>query len=177
MTLSESSNQSDNKVVAKPSHEPSEIDLASQPNHQIPEVKESQQFVLLEEKLKVDRRQQKIGEVVVRKQVETKMIEIPVRREKLIVEQIDKNTEKLEQLIEVVIKQEKVNGFEYEELSDTDSLHITKSSFLDPQTAQKLLYAIAKCTSADSVKVRLELVTNCSEHQIEHQTICDRYSN
>lgn len=43
---------------------------------------------LLEERLiaRIDR--QKIGEIVIRKEVETQIIEIPIRREKLIVEQI-----------------------------------------------------------------------------------------
>ncbi len=43
---------------------------------------------LLEERLvaRIDRR--KVGEIVIRKEVETQVIEIPIRREKLIVEQI-----------------------------------------------------------------------------------------
>lgn len=69
---------------------------------------ESYQISLLEEKLQVAHRKQKVGEVVIRKQVETRMINIPIRREKLIVERIGENPE---QLTEVVVAEETVNGF------------------------------------------------------------------
>lgn len=41
-----------------------------------------------EERLVVDHKRQKAGEVVVRKEIETEIIEVPVQREKLIVEQV-----------------------------------------------------------------------------------------
>jgi Domain of unknown function (DUF2382) len=43
---------------------------------------------LLAERLVVDRRKRKVGEVVFRKEIETRMVEVPIRREKLIVEQV-----------------------------------------------------------------------------------------
>ena len=43
---------------------------------------------LFDERLVIDRRKRKTGEVVVRKEIETVIVEVPVRREKLIVEQI-----------------------------------------------------------------------------------------
>jgi stress response protein YsnF len=127
---------------------------------------------LLEEKLQVNRRQQKVGEVLVRKQVETRMVKVPIRREKLIVERIGKHPKRL---TEVVVTEGRVNGFKYEELQNTDELHITKSHFLDVQTAQHLLEALAHLSSVGNARVRVEIVTNCSENQIEHQDICDRY--
>ncbi len=142
------------------------------PSHLRSNLSETYQIPLLEEKLQIARRKQKIGEVVVRKQVETRIVKVPIRREKLIVERIGKNPQ---QLTEVVIGGDKVNGFKYEELGDRDSLHITKSYFLDLQTARELLEAIANLSSANNAKVRLEIVTNCSEHQIEHQNLCDRF--
>ncbi len=42
---------------------------------------------LLGERLVVERSKRKIGEVIIRKEVETRMIQIPVRREKLIIEE------------------------------------------------------------------------------------------
>lgn len=131
------------------------------------------QIPLLEEKLQIARRKRKIGEVIVRKEVETQIVKVPIRREKLIIESIGNNPERL---TEVVIAEEKVNGFKYQELNHSDdSLHITKSHFLDVTTAQELLEAVAYLSSAKDARVRLEIVTNCSEHQIEHQNICDRY--
>ncbi len=118
-------------------------------NQQQSSSSEIEHITLLEEKLQVARRKRKVGEVVVRKQVETRVVTVPVRREKLIVERIGKNPERL---TEVVITEEKVNGFKYEELNDTDSLHITKSGFLDLNTAQELLQAVAQLSSADKAK-------------------------
>ncbi|MGF1539147.1 MAG: DUF2382 domain-containing protein [Pleurocapsa sp.] len=141
-------------------------------NYELSDSTDDYHISLLEEKLQVNRRKQKVGEVVIRKQVETRMVKVPIRREKLIVERIGKNPERL---TEVVVTQDKINGFKYEELQDTESLHITKSHFLDVQTAQELLDALAHLSSTNNAKVRLEVVSNCSEHQIEYQGICDRY--
>ena len=141
-------------------------------NQQQSSSSEVYQIPLLEEKLQVARRKVKVGEVIVRKQVETRMVKIPLRREKLIVERIGKNPELL---TEVVIGEEKVNGFTYEDLGDTESLNITKSSFLGLPTAHELLEAIAQLSSIGNTRVRLEIVTNCAEQQTKYQNICDRF--
>lgn len=52
------------------------------------ETREKRVIPLLEERLHVNRQRRKIGEVILRREVETRIIEVPVRREKLIVEQI-----------------------------------------------------------------------------------------
>lgn len=43
---------------------------------------------LLEERVVVNRQRRKIGEVILRKEIETEMVQVPIRREKLIVEQV-----------------------------------------------------------------------------------------
>lgn len=176
MTLSKNDpidNTDDYKSQLSKLNSDSEINSINIPRkEQQSDTSEVYQVSLLEEKLKVARYRQKIGEVIVRKQVETRMIQVPIKREKLVVERIGQNPEIL---TEVVIGEEKLNGFNYPELSDTDSLHVTKSNFLDLPTAEKLLEAIRHLSSADNARVRLEIVTNCSEHQIEHQNICNRY--
>jgi len=50
---------------------------------------------LLEERLVVDRHRHKVGEVIIRKEVETRIVEVPIRREKLIVEQVSPETKEL----------------------------------------------------------------------------------
>lgn len=127
---------------------------------------------LQEEKLKVVRRKQKIGEVVVRKQVEIKKVTIPIKREKLVVERIGKNPELL---TEIILEEETLNGFSYQELQNSDGIHLTKSQFLELSTAQQLLEAIAHLASAEQTRVRLEIVNNCAEAYLEQQQICDRY--
>lgn len=52
------------------------------------EVVKQHNIPLLAERLVVDRRRRKVGEIVVRKVVETQMVNVPVRRERLIVEQV-----------------------------------------------------------------------------------------
>lgn len=52
------------------------------------EVVKQHNIPLLAERLVVNRRRRKVGEVVVRKVVETQMVSVPVRRERLIVEQV-----------------------------------------------------------------------------------------
>lgn len=139
---------------------------------QLTDVKESKQISLYEEKLAVTRQHKKVGEVIVRKKIETKMIQVPVRQEKLIIERIGENPE---QLAEVVINEETVNGFSSSELQENQTIQTTKSNYLPLDTAQKLLEAIANLSSSSNAKVRLEIVSVSDEEQAQHQSICDRY--
>ena len=149
-----------------------EMNSTNNNNQQQSTSPEVYQIPLLEEKLQVARRKVKVGEVIVRKQVETRMVKIPLRREKLIVERIGKNPELL---TEVIIGEEKVNGFKYEDLDDTENLDITKSSFLELSTAQELLEAMTQLSLMGNTRVRLEIVSSCSEQQTKYQDICDRF--
>ncbi len=135
---------------------------------------ESYQISLLEEKLQVARRQQKVGEVVIRKQVETRMISIPIRREKLIVERIGENPE---QLTEVIVAEETVNGFKYNELDTNNSLSVNRSQFLSLASAEKLLTDIKQLSSTANTKIRVTIATNCADLETlsELKKICDRY--
>lgn len=53
---------------------------------------------LREERITVATHKRKVGEVIVRKEVETQMIQVPVRREKLIVERIDGGTRQIAEI-------------------------------------------------------------------------------
>ncbi|MGL5944099.1 MAG: DUF2382 domain-containing protein [Waterburya sp.] len=164
MTLSKDSN------LGQPSGLNSNSQLNN--NQKSLETRESYKIPLLEEKVKINRRKQKTGEVVVRKEIETKIVQVPISREKLIVERIGKQPE---QLAEVIIKEEKVNGFEFGQIDTNQDLHITKSHFLTVTTAQQLLEAIAHLSTSNNARIRLEIVANCSNEQIKHQSICERY--
>ena len=134
-------------------------------------IKESQKISLLEEKLKINRYKRKVGEVVVRKQIETYTIQVPMRREKLIVERVGQNTE---QIAEVVIGESKVNGFEPVLIED-DNQHITRSQYLDVRTARQLIQALTGLSSAKGAKIRLEIISNSAQEQMEHRNLCDRF--
>lgn len=175
MTLSKNnySNEQPNLTNQQP-NEDSEINIVD--NYNDEELVSPQEKVtnitLLEEKLRVNRSKHKIGEVIIRKEIETHMIQVPIQREKLIIERVGENSEKL---TEVVIKEETVNGFNRQELQNADNLYITKSHYLKLETARQLLESVADLDSANNTKICLAIVTTSSEHQIEHQNICDRF--
>ncbi len=127
---------------------------------------------LLEEKVEVNRRKEKVGEVVVSKQVETKTVEVsvPVKQEKLIVEQIDSNGSK--QLAEVELAQEKITGVE-KESSVNYAEYIVAGEFISPRVARDALAAIHN----GCAKIRLEIVVENRELQQIYQEIFDGCTN
>lgn len=136
-----------------------------------------QQISLLEEKLQVARRREKVGEVIIRKQVETRMVHLPIRREKLIVEKTGKNAERL---AEVIISEEKVNGFSYDELNRSNNFNLEQSQFVSPVVARELLSELAQLPASAKLKVRLEILREDSEDQnlaLKVKNICDRSLN
>jgi len=132
------------------------------------------QISLLEEKLQVARRQKKLGEIVIRKQVETRIVRLPIRREKLIVERIGANPEKL---AEVIVNEETVNGFKYDELGQDNNLSQNQSQFVSLSTAKELLLALSELPSSTQTKVRLEIVSNNPEDKLSAaiKEFCDRH--
>jgi stress response protein YsnF len=61
-------------------------------------VQQEEVIPLHEERLIVDQKKQKVGEVVVRKEIETEIIQVPVQREKLIVEQVGEEPQQLAEI-------------------------------------------------------------------------------
>lgn len=132
---------------------------------------EEHQISLLEEKLIVKRFKQKVGEIIIRKEIETRTIHLPIRREKLIIEKAGATTE---QLAQIDLKEGKVNGVKFSELSDTDDLYLTQSNFVTLETARQLLAEIGN-RGSKNVKIRLDIVADNSESQNAYQNLCDRY--
>lgn len=58
-------------------------------------VREIEPIQLLEERIVSDRQRRKVGEVIIRKVVEIQMVEVPIRREKLVIEQVGMNPQPL----------------------------------------------------------------------------------
>lgn len=133
------------------------------------------QISLLEEKLQVARRRQKVGEVVIRKQVETRIVQLPIRREKLIVEKIGKNPE---QIAEVIIAEEMVNGLSYDELSHKNNFALEQTKFISLDTARKLLAELAELPDSGKLKLRLDLFSDAiaaDKLPSPVKQICDRH--
>lgn len=127
---------------------------------------------LLEEQLTVERNSKKVGEVVIRKVVETKTVEVPVRQEKLIVEQIQGNqTENLAaiDLVSGVIEGEKLQNTP----KNPDDLRV-QGEFISPDAASEILKAISLQKNHGCRKVKIELVVSDTQKQQEYQGMFDR---
>jgi uncharacterized protein (TIGR02271 family) len=149
-----------------------------------PEIVEEEIVRLLEERLVVNRSKRKVGEVVVRKEIETRIVEVPIQREKLIIEQVGAETK---QLAEIDLGQGEVTGVDLSDLSSADTSHRSVPSsdnpytvigeFLSPKAASNLLEAIAlQGKQHGCAKVRVELVVDNPQLQETYQKMFDRCS-
>ncbi|MBN3926622.1 MAG: DUF2382 domain-containing protein [Nostoc sp. NMS4] len=141
------------------------------------QVPEEQIIRLLEERLVVENSKRKVGEVIVRKVIETRMVQVPVRREKLIVEQISPEHK---QLAEIDLGQGEISGFdltEVERLEVTDDNGLTVSGeFSSPKIANLLLNAIALERNHGCKQVRVTITVEDESHQKKYQEWFDRCS-
>ncbi|MCC5646032.1 YsnF/AvaK domain-containing protein [Nostoc sp. CHAB 5824] len=142
------------------------------------EASEEQIIRLLEERLVVESSKRKVGEVIVRKQIETRMIQVPVRREKLIVEQISPEHK---QLAEIDLGQEKIFGVDLTEVERLEIQHfgsglMVSGEFSSPKTASLLLNAIALEQNHGCNQVRVTIAVEDESHQKKYQEWFDRCS-
>lgn len=129
-----------------------------------PQVVQEETIRLLEERLKVDYQKHKVGEVIVRKEVETEMIQVPVRREKLIVEQISPDHR---QLAEIDLGQGDLSGIlsgiEVVDASNPNSLTVT-GNFSSPKTVAWLFDAIARQSNHGCKRIRINVELEDANH-------------
>ena len=129
---------------------------------------------LLEEKLVVKRSKRKIGEVVVRKEVETRTVHIPLRREKLIIEKVSATTEPI---TEIEVQQEEVNGIKFDEFDNNNDIYQAQSNFTSLESLQNMLNEIAARSKNQNIKLRLEIITDNFQTQQSCQKICARFTD
>lgn len=122
---------------------------------------------LYEERLVVERSKRKAGEVIIRKKVETEIVEIPVYREKLIVERLDGN---LTQLAEIEIGATQLTGDTHETRS------LVTVEFTDLHLAIEALQALAQQGLSDHDKVRLQLTLKDESQRSRYQSFLERWS-
>jgi sporulation protein YlmC with PRC-barrel domain len=141
------------------------------------DVIEEEVIRLLAERLIVDRSKRKVGEIVVRKQVETRMVEVPVRYEKLIVEQVGSENK---QLAEIVLGAGEVTGIELLEHTTSQTQPTSQPTvtgeFRSPKSASLFLNAIALQRAHGCAKVRVELVLENPELEKTYQEWFNRCS-
>jgi hypothetical protein len=114
-----------------------------------------EKFQLLAERLVVDLHRRKVGEVVVRKEVETRIIEIPVRREKLIVEQINPD---YQQLAIVDLSGSSETEFMAQDLVQIQTEPMVRGTFSSPQSAIQFLEAIAADSGLHPQAIQISII-------------------
>jgi len=120
---------------------------------------------LLEERLVINRSKRKVGEVIVRKEIETRMVQVPIQWEKLIVEQVGDDPKVL---AEIDLGEGSITGIDLTEVKSDRHEPTVKAEFTSVQKASKILNSIASQPRHGCVKVRLELV-------LENQQLEDTY--
>ncbi|WP_016949248.1 DUF2382 domain-containing protein [Anabaena sp. PCC 7108] len=126
---------------------------------------------LLEEKLIVDSKKQKVGEVIVRKQIKTHIIQVPARRETLIVEQISPEYQKL---AEIDLRQGEISGVELttgqiSQFPSFDSNLMVYGEFSSPKIASLLLNAIALDQNNGCQHIKLAIILETESQQQKYQ--------
>lgn len=154
-------------------HHQISAESAATETENLPETVDEYQIRLLEERLMVDRHKRKVGEVIVRKTVETKIIEVPVRREKLIVEQISPEQK---QLAEIDLETDGNQTLDFLQTTDIQRNPVVSGEFTNAQTAARLLDAIATEPGHKPRKVKVEIVLEDSEDLAAYQQWFARYS-
>jgi stress response protein YsnF len=148
-----------------------------EPLNNLEQVPEEQIIRLLEERLFVESSKRKVGEVIVRKVIETRMVQVPVRREKLIVEQISPEHK---QLAEIDLGQGEIPGVDLTEVERLESTHdnglTVSGEFSSPKIANLLLNAIALERNHGCKQVRVTIAVEDESHQKKYQEWFDRCS-
>ena len=130
---------------------------------------------LLEERLVINRSKRKIGEVIVRKEIETRMVQVPIHREKLIVEQVGDDPKVL---AEIDLGEGQITGIDLSEINHhQSSLPTVSAEFTSVQKASKVLHLIESQPRHGCVKVRLEIVLENHELEETYQKLMDSYSD
>jgi hypothetical protein len=145
---------------------------------------------LLEERLMVDRGKRKVGEIIVRKEVETRMVQVPVRRERLIVEQVGSEPR---QLAAIDLGQGIVSGVDIVEANAANSLspqqidstvgrqtvdrQTVTGTFSSLENASQVLSELTQKLKGQHQQVRVEIVLNDEMLRDGYQAWLDRHSS
>ncbi|QIR38720.1 DUF2382 domain-containing protein [Tolypothrix sp. PCC 7910] len=142
------------------------------------EISDERTIKLLEERLVINSDKRKIGDIIVRKEIETRMVQVPMRREKLIVEQVSPEHK---QLAEIDLGQEEIseialNAGEIPEVASLENGLTVSGLFTSPKIASLLLNAIALEKQQGCKQVRVSIVVEDEEYRQKYQEWFDRCS-
>jgi hypothetical protein len=127
---------------------------------------------LLEERLLIDYQRCRVGEVIVRKKIETRMVQVPIRHEKLIVEQV---SPKHEQLAEIDLGQGDLSSVELTDGVGSCNSSLTVSGvFSSPKIASLLLNGIALEGNHGCQQIQVTVLVTDESQQQKYQEWFDR---
>ncbi|MEB3219785.1 MAG: DUF2382 domain-containing protein [Nostocales cyanobacterium 94392] len=173
------SNMTDNLNFQQPIDHKADSEVNNLTKSEFIEEIEEDIIRLLGERLVVERSKRKIGEVIIRKEVETRMIQIPVRREKLIIE---KPGIQPEQLAQIDLGEEEISQDELRNSgvnlvgSDFESGLTVTGEFDSPKIASLILNAIQLEKTHGCKKVRVSILVEDEEKQQKYREWFDRTS-
>ncbi|MDX2214585.1 MAG: PRC-barrel domain-containing protein [Oculatellaceae cyanobacterium bins.114] len=132
------------------------------------DVLDEQTIRLLEERLQVNLQKRKVGEVIVRKEIETQIIEVPIRRERLVVEQISPEHK---QLAVIDLSQGDLEGVELTTSSTRSTVNapqlpnissnVASNEFSSLEAAIEFLRAIANQSQSNNIRqVQIQLISD-----------------
>ncbi len=127
---------------------------------------------LLEERLLVNRRQHKAGEIVVRKQIETRIVEVPLRREVLIIEQVEPENKLL---ATIDLEEETINHSNHHHTGAKATEYLVRGEFESIEAANQILHKIRELPFSGRRKVRIEIVVDSPQQQALYQQILSNY--
>lgn len=131
---------------------------------------------LWDERLVMGRNNRKVGEVVVRKEIETQIVEIPIRRERLIVEQVNPE---YQQIAVVELGQVQVQGFTdipHPTAIETPAYPIVSGEFATASSAIQFLEAIANGSHSSLQNIKISIALKEVEQQSTYQKWIELYS-
>ncbi|WNZ21809.1 DUF2382 domain-containing protein [Leptolyngbya sp. NK1-12] len=114
---------------------------------------------LLEERLVVNRQKRKVGEVIVRKEIETRMVEVPVRRERLIIEQVNPERKQLasidlhQDLVDLDGDNATLSGVELRDPTSVNGVATTQT--IPINLANQVLYKLTQFPQFSNAQVQL----------------------
>jgi stress response protein YsnF len=116
------------------------------------QVREETIIPLLEERLKLDYKRRKVGEVIIRKKIEKRIVEVPVYYERLIVEQVSPERK---QLADVKLSEGAIPDIEL--LAAQPGSPIVNGEFTSPLAARQALDTIAESLDRRCRRIRIEI--------------------
>lgn len=131
----------------------------------------TERIQLLGERLVVDRHKRKVGEITVRKEIETRLVSVPIRREILIVEQVEPDFKQL-----AVVDLGQIHDDATANDPRLESSSTIAANFSSPAAAIEFLKSIAARSSSASPALQLKIVLEDADTQAVYRQWLDRRS-